>query len=278
MSRDRGRAGSRAAGERHARAAFPDPHAQGPSPARLDEFHVGAGREPRMVLDRRTELGDRGLLGIFDEQHAMGIADGERRDPLERGLIESGHRKRKRFRIDGLGHRDFPPVEARSPQIDGDCLPACVRAKNGTTRRRKQNLALLHFRHQKRADTARRVAARLHLAAIGVEDAHERVRAVLGRLDHDNLVAADPTLAIGDRLGGCCVEHDRERSPIEDDEIIAQPVHFQERLHSRVIRLRLPRCQGGRLLPNYRASRQLILPRRGTKWPDAYRGKVLHAF
>src|SRR5262245_52410608 len=67
---DRRSARSRAACPGNPRAAFPHPHAKLLGPASLDEFHVGAEREPRMVFDGGTESRDRRLFRIFHEQHA----------------------------------------------------------------------------------------------------------------------------------------------------------------------------------------------------------------
>src|SRR5262252_10920044 len=88
-------AGTRAAGKRDAGAAFPDAHAQFAAAARLDELDVGAGWEPGMMFDCGSELCDRSVLGVLDEQHAMRIADRDRRDIFERGLVESRHLERE---------------------------------------------------------------------------------------------------------------------------------------------------------------------------------------
>ena len=53
-------------------------------------------------------------------------------------------------------------------------------------------------------DAARGIAAGLDLAAVGVADAHEELRApVVRRLEHDQLVAADAGMAVGDGARRC---------------------------------------------------------------------------
>ena len=85
--------------------------------------------------------------------------------------------------------------------------------------------------HQQPRDAARGIAAAFHFAAIGIEDPHEGIRAVRRRLDHDHLIAADAEAAVGDGARGRRVERKRLFSRVEDDEIVAEPVHFQERGH-----------------------------------------------
>ena len=52
---------------------------------------------------------------------------------------------------------------------------------------------------EKRGDTARRIAARLDLAAVGIEDAHLHIGACRG-FEQDKLVASDAEAAVGDRM------------------------------------------------------------------------------
>ena len=84
--------------------------------------------------------------------------------------------------------------------------------------------------HQHRGDAARGVAAGAGLAAVGIVDAHEDIGVALGRrLEHDQLVAAHAQPAVGD--GTPARRRQLERSParVEHDEIVAQPVHLDER-------------------------------------------------
>ena len=78
-------------------------------------------------------------------------------------------------------------------------------------------------------EAARAVAALLDLAAVGVEDAVAEVDVVAGgRLDQQDLVAADAEVAVGDAaalLGG---ERDGLADAVEHDEVVAEAVHFGE--------------------------------------------------
>ena len=87
--------------------------------------------------------------------------------------------------------------------------------------------------HQQPRHAARGIAAALHLAAIGVEDAHGGIGAVAGAFDHDDLIAADAEPPVGDGARGRGVQRKPLFARVEHDEIVAQPVHFQERGHGR---------------------------------------------
>ncbi len=104
------------------------------------------------------------------------------------------------------------------------------------------------FGHQQIGDAARGIAARFHFAAVGVEDAHEGVGA-LRRLHHDHLIAADPPPPVGDGSRARFIERERERPRVEDREIVAQPMHFEERGHRRLIGPPQKGCQRWRSAP-----------------------------
>ena len=81
-------------------------------------------------------------------------------------------------------------------------------------------------------DTARRVATGAHGAAIGIVNMHERV--AIGRAgggDDNDLIAANAKAAVGQmaqlRDGG----RKWFLPGVDDNEIIAQPVHFGEGQH-----------------------------------------------
>ena len=83
--------------------------------------------------------------------------------------------------------------------------------------------------HQQRRDAARRVAAGRHLAAVGVADAHEGVGvAVLRRLDHDQLVAPDAQMPVGDAPRLRLAQRDGMVARVDHDEVVAEPVHLGE--------------------------------------------------
>ena len=84
--------------------------------------------------------------------------------------------------------------------------------------------------HQQGGDAAGGVAARRHLAAVGVADAHEGVGQAAHRvLDDDQLVAADAGPPVGERphLRDC--RRERPRPRVDDDEVVAEAVHLGER-------------------------------------------------
>ncbi|MCH7936985.1 MAG: hypothetical protein IH994_07830 [Proteobacteria bacterium] len=69
---------------------------------------------------------------------------------------------------------------------------------------------------------------------VGVEDAHEHLGgpvplAIFRRLDNRDLIAADPSAAVGDGARLVAAEADVALAGVEDDEIVAQAVHFDER-------------------------------------------------
>ena len=189
-----------------------------------------------MAFDCGAKLRDRGSLRIPYEQHAMRVAHRERHGRLQRRLVKSRNRKREAFGIHSLRHGDFAPVQARRAHIDHYALLARGLAEQRTAGRLQGDVIALSFGHQQIGDAARGIAAGLHFAAIGVEDAHEGGGPVFRRLHHDHLIAADPALPVGDGFGHDGVHQQREDSRIEDDEIIAQTVHFQEAGHGGLIR------------------------------------------
>ena len=79
-------------------------------------------------------------------------------------------------------------------------------------------------------DAARRIAAGLDLAAVGIPDPHPDVGDV-GRLEQDHLVAADARAPVGDRARPRRVHRHRALARVEDDEIVAEAVHLVEAGH-----------------------------------------------
>ena len=78
------------------------------------------------------------------------------------------------------------------------------------------------------ADRARRVAAGLNLAAIGIENAHAQV-SDFRWLQYNQLVATDPGLAIGQRRSQRIVHRrDLVDARVQHDEVVAQTVHLDE--------------------------------------------------
>jgi len=78
-----------------------------------------------------------------------------------------------------------------------------------------------------RGDAARRVAARLDLAAVGVEYPHFDV-GLRRRFEQDQLVAADAVAAIGNRMRPRRRHLDAVRARIDHDKVVAEAVHLGE--------------------------------------------------
>ena len=82
------------------------------------------------------------------------------------------------------------------------------------------------------ADAADAVAAHFTLRAVGVEDAHLRIRPV-GRGNEDNAVATDAEMRFGKRDGQLFGVRDLLVEAVDIDVIVAAAVHFSERqLHT----------------------------------------------
>ena len=78
-------------------------------------------------------------------------------------------------------------------------------------------------------EAARAVAALLDLAAIGIEDAVAKIDARLaGRVDQQNLVAADAEMTVGQIAQLLRGQRNLLADAVEDNEIVAQTVHFRE--------------------------------------------------
>ena len=74
-------------------------------------------------------------------------------------------------------------------------------------------------------DAARGIAAAFDLDAAIVPDAHAHI-GNLGLLQHDDLVAADAGLAVGNGPGLRVIDGNGARPRVKHDKIIAEPVHL----------------------------------------------------
>jgi len=85
------------------------------------------------------------------------------------------------------------------------------------------------FLEQEPAHATGCVAAGARLRTVGVADAHEDVGAFgLRGLKHNQLVAADAPPAVGDQARLAFAERKRPGACVDDDEIVAEPVHLDE--------------------------------------------------
>ena len=197
----------------------------------LGDADIGALGKERIVLELRAELGERDRRR--DRRRRTWRADCPcwcRRDPAtDRAptgmwLVSQASRtgmsrqsRRGRAHVD-RDHRQAVGARAGLLRFEqaGDGL-----------HRHLVGLALVHHH---RGDAARGVAAGAGLAAVGIVDAHEDVGLAIGRrLEHDQLVAADAQPAVGDGAAALDRQVERRRAAVEHDEIVAQPVHLEER-------------------------------------------------
>jgi len=218
MRRDGGGASPRAAGARDARAAFPDPQAQGAVGADLHELDVGALREQRVVFDFWAASGDGGGLGIGHDKDAMGVAHAKGGG----GTVE-----RQGQRVHLARERNGGPVALGLAHVDAD--PAIGQAGCGQH-------AMVGFdaqrrgpgrRYLARGDAAGGVAAGPRRASVAVPEPQAQIGAVAGH-DFGQLVEPDAPVPVaqGARQRG---RHRRHAGAgVEDDEIVAQPVHLDE--------------------------------------------------
>ena len=81
--------------------------------------------------------------------------------------------------------------------------------------------------HQQMGHTPGPVAASLGFTGVGVPDAHEGVGAV-GLINSDELIAADTRPPVGDAADGLPAQFVGVRTRVDDDKIVAEPVHLEE--------------------------------------------------
>ena len=122
-------------------------------------------------------------------------------------------------------------VEVRRAHIHRDQSAPGVAAHQKTAQRVDANPIAVEFLHQEARHAARSIPAGFHFAAIGIADAHRGVGPIASAFDHNDLIAADAQPPVGHGSGGGRVERKRLFSRVEDDEIVAQAVHFEEWCH-----------------------------------------------
>ena len=83
-------------------------------------------------------------------------------------------------------------------------------------------------------EAARAVAALLHLAAVGVENAVAKIGAGQARrFNQQDLIATDAKMPVGQAPQLCRGERQAPAHAVQHDEIVARPLHLGEReLHS----------------------------------------------
>ena len=122
-------------------------------------------------------------------------------------------------RVHRVGERDLVPVEARRAHVDRRAGAV------GAAPMRPPAVSIVTLAACEQGDAARGIAAGFDLAAVGVPDAHADVGDV-GRLEQDQLVAADAGAPVGDGARLRRVDRERALARVEDDEVVAEAVHL----------------------------------------------------
>ncbi len=131
-------------------------------------------------------------------------------------------------RVHRLGQGDLVPFEARRAHIDRHLVGTGHEGGDQAGIGLQHHVIHAALAHQQPAHAAAGIAAGVHLAPIGVPDAHEGVG--LGRgFDGDHLVAAGPRPAIGDRADLRLAGRKRHGAGLDHGEVVAQPVHLEKR-------------------------------------------------
>ena len=122
--------------------------------------------------------------------------------------------------------------EARRAHVDGHLAIVLEPRSDDPAGRLDANLTLVReppVAHEP-DEAARAVAALLDLAAVGVEDPVAKVDVGARRpLDDEHLVAAHAKAAVGERADLARGEGERLDGRVDDDEVVAEPVHLRER-------------------------------------------------
>ena len=126
-----------------------------------------------------------------------------------------------------LRERDFIPAEFRLSHVDHDAVCAVDLSGEQPCARLDSDFVATAFLGEKQGDATRRVSAGANLGPVGVEDAHEDI-GLVGRLEHDHLIAARPLCAVSNTPNVIGREPGRLLPRVEDDEIIPQSVHLAE--------------------------------------------------
>src|SRR5579862_4193265 len=119
-----------------------------------------------------------------------------------------------------------PPAFVQASRPPGVSMTTRSRSVSSIRRRATQRVAL----------------PQLSTSAVRVVDAHHGVGTIASLAYHDHLIAADPETPVGQGLRARRVEREPAPARVEDDEVVAEPVHFQEGRHSVYI--------GGCVLPD----------------------------
>jgi hypothetical protein len=127
--------------------------------------------------------------------------------------------------------RNLVPAKAGAAHGDADTPYSILRRPGLCDDRSAQRLDACFasaFVGQQQADRAAGIAAGFDFAAVRIEDAHAHIGAVCG-FEYDQLIAADPGLAVGERGGAARCHRQSARARVDHDEIVAEAMHLAKR-------------------------------------------------
>ena len=180
----------------------------------VDVDPLGKGR---IVLDPRPELLERNLARVGDEENDVGIADIDRERLFE---LVPGHRQRGG--VHRIGEREFRPSRSAAP--------ASATSTSSPRSVALEQAAIGVDRPAPVSWTTQRVALpQLSTSPPSLFQIRILRSAVVARLEHDQLVAADADAAVGDRaVASAGVTSNGVFARVDDHEIIAEPMHLVE--------------------------------------------------
>ena len=223
---------TRATGQRFSGATLEDAQ---PDVRTVDDFHetdVHAIGKARMTFDGWPEAVDRRARDRGDREHRMRIAHGYRAD-LHFG---AGDGKRIHVRLGRRFERQRLWIETGYAHVDRDQIGVVDAGVNETGGAVEHDFARSIFKKRdlaagmkERCHAPHPVAALLHLAAVGVEDAVVNMSAgAARRLQNHGLVETDALVAVGELAP---LRRGRQAAVarcFEDDDVIARAMHFGE--------------------------------------------------
>ena len=173
------------------------------------------------MFNNRPDFIERDSVAILGEKNNMRIAD---IDSHRRVQFSAANWPSKRHgeRVHRIGQRDCLPLKARDAHIDAGAAILWANVKDPAS---GFDAGLLPMEH---GDSAGGIAASLNLAAIGIEYPHFEV-AMVRWLQHDELVAANPAVPVGNGL--CKALRDRGQgglARIQHDKVVSKAMHLGE--------------------------------------------------
>src|SRR5512140_2200554 len=220
----RGGAAGAARGERVAGPPLPDLELDVLAVQHLQELHVGAVGEARLVLDERAVLAGQRLGDLRQGQHAVGVPDAGGREGegatahgelLVQDLARPAH------------HRDAGAVEGHLAHLHVHQLPARVEARADQAARGLDGEGVgadqLLIEEEARED-AQAVAALLGLAGVRVEDAQPEVRTLSRQRAPQDAVRAHPEVAVADEPDLAKGELAADRAGVHHQVVVAEAV------------------------------------------------------